>query len=334
MKKFAALFVVLIVLCIITVAGTRLAGFWPASPKGTAPSPPGPLRNTEKPSVKPNNPDHRDTSPPAPLPSPNDTDLPPVDNDIPVYNNPPPTDNNLPPADNDLPPAEQDRTIYSWWFKRNQEHKPPEFDPGQKSIVKGKGIFLGNTSEKKVYLTFDEGYENGYTPKILDTLKSNHVPAAFFVTADFVDKQPKLVQRMAVEGHIVGNHTATHRSLPELADSEIRKEIEITHYKVRELTGKDMKFMRPPMGEYNSRVLNELKELGYKAVFWSMAYRDWETDKQPGQVTAYNNVMDNVHPGAVILLHAVSKSNADALDEIIKGVKARGYSFASLKELE
>lgn len=238
------------------------------------------------------------------------------------------------PVINDQPPEKQDRTVYSWWFKRNSLHNPPQFDPAGVKMVQGKGIFLGNTSRKRVYLTFDEGYENGYTPEILDILKADDVHAAFFVTADFVNKNPGLVKRMVSEGHIVGNHTATHPCLPELTDSGIRHEIEVTHNKVRTLTGVNMIFMRPPKGEYNSRVINELNEQGYTPVFWSIAYKDWDVNNQPGKEAVLNNLVDNLHPGAVILLHAVSQSNTEALDEMIKDTRAQGYSFGTLDELK
>lgn len=230
-------------------------------------------------------------------------------------------------------PALLDRKVFSWWFERNSEHKPPRFDTALTAIAEGKGLYLGDTSQKIVYLTFDEGYENGFTPQILDVLKANGVYAAFFVTADFVDKNPELVKRMVAEGHVVGNHTATHPSLPSRTNAEIRSELAKVQEKVKNLTGASMTYMRPPKGEFNGRVLDVAAAEGYKTVFWSMAYRDWETDRQPGRDVALKHVMDNLHPGALILLHAVSSSNAEALDDIIKGVKSKGYSFGQLTDI-
>ncbi|MCL4440081.1 MAG: polysaccharide deacetylase family protein [Firmicutes bacterium] len=318
MKKFFIPLVILVLLGLAAAKGLHLTRFWTVQPHESVSSASDAPKDSSKDSAKVI---VKDTAKEATQPAVSSSPIP----------NPVSVDKIVP---NDLPPEKQDRTVYSWWFKRSSGNLPPEFDQDIVKMVRGKALYLGNTSEKMVYLTFDEGYENSYTPQILDTLKTNGIPAAFFVTADYVYKQPELVKKIAADGYIVGNHTSTHPSLPKLADSEIRKEIVTTHEKVRELTGIDMKFMRPPMGEYNSRVLNEINELGYKTVFWSLAYRDWEVDKQPGREAALSAVMDNLHPGAVILLHAVSQSNTEALDDIIKGIKAKGYSFAALNQLK
>ncbi|PKM81158.1 MAG: delta-lactam-biosynthetic de-N-acetylase [Firmicutes bacterium HGW-Firmicutes-14] len=330
MKKFAAVIFLITILGISTVGGTHLAKFLMASnEEPSSPLAKDPISSPGSNSPIPGNGDEEkdgqtggqvsdDPGDRTNTPGSQDSDSPGVVKDI----------------NNDLPPEQQDKTIFSWWFKRNPEHRPPEVETKAVETLKNKGVFLGKGSEKKVCLTFDEGYENGYTPRILDTLKNNAVPAAFFVTGDFAKKQPDLVKRMAAEGHIIGNHTTTHPSLPTITDREIRQEIKTTHDMVRDLTGVNMKFIRPPKGEYNSRVLTELNELGYSAVFWSMAYRDWEVDKQPGKEAALGHVMDNLHPGAVILLHAVSQSNTEALNDIIKGIRAEGYTFASLEELD
>lgn len=230
--------------------------------------------------------------------------------------------------------AEENKTVLSWFFYRNKEHRPTTTSPDYiKAIAGGKGLFLGPTDRKVIYLTFDEGYENGYTSQILDTLTANEVHAAFFVTGPYVRGNPALVRRMVTEGHVVGNHTQSHPSLPKVGNDLIREEVLSVHHQVRDLTGTEMHFFRPPMGEFNQRTLDQVHSLGYTSVFWSMAYKDWDTKHQPGKDTAYRHVVENIHPGAVILLHAVSQSNTEALADIIQELKRQGYRFGSLDEL-
>ncbi len=223
---------------------------------------------------------------------------------------------------------------YSWWYKKNTDHRQPEIDPYFIRELENRGYYVGTGSQKKVYLTFDEGYENGYTADILDVLKENGVQAAFFVTGKYIDKEPELVKRMVAEGHIVGNHTENHPSMPAISNTEIKAEIETVSSKYRVLTGESMSYLRPPKGEFNSRTLRVSKQLGYRTIFWSVAFRDWDVNNQPGKEISYQSVMDNVHNEAIILLHAVSESNRDALDRILKDLSAAGYSFASLDELQ
>jgi len=221
----------------------------------------------------------------------------------------------------------------SWWFKRNSDHLPPGAQ-SEIDIAKYDAYYLGNTKEKKIYLTFDEGYENGYTPKILDVLKEHNVKAAFFVTKPYIQSQPDLVKRMVEEGHIVGNHSVTHPSLPDKTDEEVKHEILETARYFEEVTGTSMPlFFRPPAGEYSERTLQITKDLGYKTIFWSMAYKDWDVNNQPGKQAAYEHIVQNHHPGAIILLHAVSSSNTEALGDMLKYLKDQGYTFASLNEL-
>ncbi|NDL68064.1 delta-lactam-biosynthetic de-N-acetylase [Clostridiales bacterium F-3ap] len=220
-----------------------------------------------------------------------------------------------------------------WSFRRNPDHKPAAgntpFDVGAYGAYG-----LEDTKEKVVYLTFDEGYEYGYTPKILDVLKDKGVKAAFFVTKPYIKANPDLVERMSKEGHVVGNHSATHPSFPGLTDGQLRKELEDTEAAFADVTGQRMDpFFRPPMGEYSQRVLELVRQEGYKTIFWSMAYKDWDVNSQPGAEVAYRHVMDNHHAGAIILLHAVSSSNTEALGEMIDGLRREGYRFKSLQEL-
>lgn len=221
----------------------------------------------------------------------------------------------------------------SWWFKRNSDHLPPGAQ-SEIDLAKYDAYYLGNTKEKKIYLTFDEGYENGYTPKILDILKEHNVQAAFFVTKPYIKSQPDLVKRMVNEGHLVGNHSVSHPSLPDKNKEEVEYEILETARYFEEITGTPMPlFFRPPAGEYSERTLQITKDLGYKTIFWSMAYKDWDVNNQPGKQAAYEHIVQNHHPGAIILLHAVSSSNTEALGDMLKYLKDKGYTFASLNEL-
>ncbi|HBC93000.1 MAG TPA: delta-lactam-biosynthetic de-N-acetylase [Pelotomaculum sp.] len=221
-----------------------------------------------------------------------------------------------------------------WGLKRNDSHRQPEMSASTIAGLSKYGAYwIGSPDEKTLYLTFDEGYENGYTSRILDILKANDVKAAFFVTGHYLKSQSELVKRMVDEGHIVGNHTDSHPSLPGVSDEEIKKELQVVEQAYEQLTGrKDMKYLRPPMGEYSERTLAGTRELGYHNIFWSMAFVDW-VPMPGGPDEAYQSVMDNLHNGALILLHAVSKDNTEALDRILKDTKAQGYTFKTLDDL-
>jgi len=219
------------------------------------------------------------------------------------------------------------------WGFRPMAGARPEFTAGQISLMeKSNSIYMGSDEDKSIYLTFDEGYENGYTAPILDTLKKNNVTAAFFITGPYLDKNLDLVRRMVDEGHIVGNHTVKHLSLPSLNDSEIERELIELDRKFYNMFGISMKYLRPPMGEYSERTLFISKNLGYTNVFWSFAYRDWETDNQKGADYAVEQFKKGLHGGGVILLHAVSKDNAEGLERMIENAQAQGYIFKSLDE--
>lgn len=221
----------------------------------------------------------------------------------------------------------------SWWFRRNTEHLPPS---AQDEIAIGNydAYYLGDTQHKVIYLTFDEGYENGYTPKILDVLKANDVQAAFFVTKSYMEDQPDLVKRMVSEGHIVGNHSVTHPAMSGLSKEQILAELNGCAAYYKELTGQEMpKYFRPPEGIYSIHSLEQTKAAGYKTIFWSFAYNDWDPQNQPGTKAAYDMVMTNYHNGCIMLLHAVSQSNTEALDQMIKDLKTKGYVFQTLDQL-
>lgn len=221
-----------------------------------------------------------------------------------------------------------------WGFVKNKE-APPDIPQEIVDMLKKYDAFYMDTSgEKVLYLTFDEGYENGYTAQILDVLKEYNVPAAFFVTGSYFDREPELIKRMVAEGHIIGNHTQNHPNLHRLENPDKMKEdLKILDDKYFEMFGEHMKYMRPPEGEYSERVLATAKDAGYKTVFWSFAYRDWERDVNRGESYAIEQVTPYLHSGAIILLHAVSRDNAEALDDIIKYAKERGYVFKSLDEI-
>lgn len=224
-----------------------------------------------------------------------------------------------------------DNTKYSWWITMNKKHETPGIAPNAKKLLSQyDGVYIGDTTRKVIYLTFDEGYENGYTRKILDTLKANDVRAVFFVTGPYIKGQGDLIKAMLDDGHLIGNHTINHPSLPNLDVTGVEKELYGLEKEFYSKFGKGFRYMRPPSGEYSERVLAASQQLGYKTVFWSFAYKDYETDKQKGAEYAYNMVMNNIHNGAILLLHAVSKDNADALDRIIKDIKAQGYSIELL----
>lgn len=205
----------------------------------------------------------------------------------------------------------------------------------QKEFDKYGALTLDTSGEKVLYLTFDCGYEyENLTSKVLDVLKEKGVSATFFCTLDHIKKEPDLIARMIKEGHIVGNHSATHPSFPTISRTEMAKEIEETENYLRENFGYGAKYFRFPAGEYNENALDLVKSLGYMSVFWSVAYDDWATDNVRGKDYAIEKVMSRLHPGAVILLHSVSKDNAAALPEIIDKARAQGYRFESIMNYE
>lgn len=222
----------------------------------------------------------------------------------------------------------------AWGFVRKKDGVQPEFAAiYTKSLNDYKGIYVGNKEEQVVYLTFDEGYENGYTPAILDTLKEKDCPATFFVTTPYVKKNADLVQRMIDEGHIVGNHTVNHPSMPSVTDDEkLKNEVMGLHDYIKENFDYEMAYLRPPKGEYSERTVAISKDLGYTTVLWSQAYDDWDVNNQKGIEYAKKMILNNLHNGAVILLHAVSKDNTEVLGEVIDEIRNRGYEIRALDE--
>lgn len=224
--------------------------------------------------------------------------------------------------------------IERWWLKRNENHQTPEVSD-HIDLSKYDAYYVNpKCKKKKIVLTFDCGYENGFTPKILDVLKKQKIVAAFFVTKPFIREGRELVRRMKKEGHIVGNHTVHHKSMPTLSDRDNKQEIIDCAEYCKEATGYEMDhFIRPPMGEYNEKTLKLTKSMGYKTIFWSMAYVDFDVNKQPGKQYVVEHFKKYTHNGAIPLMHNVSQSNAEALDEVITNLKKEGYQFESLKKL-
>jgi peptidoglycan-N-acetylmuramic acid deacetylase len=222
----------------------------------------------------------------------------------------------------------------SFGYIPNKENLPVTINKAVDNLLtKYNGLYIDKRNNKNIYLTMDEGYENGYTSRILDTLKQKNIKCAFFITKQYLDKNENLVKRMIDEGHIVGNHTVSHPSLPPLSNEKIVSEIKTLHDAVLDKFSYKTTYFRTPSGEFSENVLSIINSLGYQPVFWSFAYRDWETDKQKGADNALNTVMNGIHNGCILLLHAVSKDNTDALPDIIDELKNKGYSFSSLNNI-
>lgn len=223
----------------------------------------------------------------------------------------------------------------SWGLCFREANKVPEGNATADELLKYDAYFVGDTQKKNIYLTFDVGYEAGFTENILDTLKKNDVKATFFIVGNYFDSNPDTIKRMDEEGHIVANHTLTHPNMSKMSTFEdFKAQIEPNEQKYKNITGKDMKkYYRPPQGVYNTQNLQDAQNLGYKTIFWSVAYVDWERDNQPTHQKAMETLLKRVHDGAIILLHSTSKTNMEILDELIHTLKDQGYVFSSLDEL-
>ena len=223
----------------------------------------------------------------------------------------------------------------SWGLSFPAEGEAPHGPASATQLRKYDAVYIGDTNEKVLYLTFDAGYENGNTAKILDILKKHNVPAAFFLVGNYIEKNPDLVRRMVDEGHIVGNHTMHHYDMSKISDkAAFRKELSDLESLYQHVTGREMpKFYRPPQGIYSESNLKMAQELDYKTIFWSLAYVDWQNDKQPTADYAFSKLLPRTHNGAVVLLHSTSATNAAILDELLTKWEAMGYHFASIKDL-
>lgn len=223
----------------------------------------------------------------------------------------------------------------NWGLSFQQDGEPPVANASFEELKKYNAYYAENTTEKKLYLTFDAGFENGNTPAILDALKKHDVKATFFVVGTYIKDNPDLVRRIHEEGHIIGNHTYHHPDMSQIATKEsFEKELSDVESQYKEVVGEEMtKFYRPPQGKYNESNLQMAKDLGYHTFFWSLAYVDWYENNQPSKEEAFQKLLGRIHPGAIVLLHSTSKTNADILDELLTKWEEMGYEFASLETL-
>ena len=223
----------------------------------------------------------------------------------------------------------------SWGLSFRAEGAAPIGPANSEKLAEYNAVYLGNTEEKVIYLTFDAGYENGCTARILDTLKAHNAPAAFFLVGNYIEKNADLVRRMVDEGHVVGNHTMHHYDMSRISDrAAFERELTELEKLFRETTGKELpKYYRPPQGIYSEENLEMARELGYKTVFWSLAYVDWNNDDQPSKEEAFDKLLPRIHNGAVVLLHSTSSTNAEILDELLTRWEDMGYTFGSITEL-
>ena len=223
----------------------------------------------------------------------------------------------------------------SWGLSFQEEGKPPVANTTASKMKDFDAYYMQETSEKVLYLTFDCGYENGNTPQILDALKKHQAPATFFVVGHFLETSPDLVKRMISEGHTVGNHTYHHPDMSKISSvGDFSAELSAVDNLYQEITGESISpYYRPPQGKYSETNLKMAKDLGYSTFFWSLAYVDWNTDAQPSHDEAFQKLLGRVHPGAVLLLHNTSKTNAEILDELLTKFEEMGYRFQPLDEL-
>ena len=223
----------------------------------------------------------------------------------------------------------------NWGLSFQTEGKPPVANAPADQLKAYNASYAEMTGEKVIYLTFDAGYENGNTPAILDALKKHQVPAAFFVVGNYLETSPDLVKRMLAEGHIVANHTYHHPDMSKISSKEsFSKELTDLETLYTEITGQTMpKYYRPPQGKYSESNLQMAKDLGYHTFFWSLAYVDWYQDKQPSREEAFKKLLGRIHPGAVVLLHSTSSTNAAILDELLTKWEDMGYTFKSIDAL-
>ena len=232
-------------------------------------------------------------------------------------------------------PFQVDAESLKWGFQKGKEEKQAQAGSAFDQLLKKYGVYYkGSPDEKVLYLTFDNGFENGYTESILDTLKQENVPATFFLTGHYVKSATDLVNRMIDEGHIIGNHSYGHPNMAELSEERMKEEWEMFDKVLGENTKvQRTRFARPPEGVFSEKLLAYGNELGYQHVFWSVAFVDWYADRPQGKEYAYNHLMNQIHPGAIILMHTVSPDNAAALPDFIRDAKRKGYTFDSIESL-
>ena len=223
----------------------------------------------------------------------------------------------------------------NWGLSFQEEGKPPVANTTAEELKQFDAYYMQNTEEKNIYLTFDCAYENRKTAPILDALKKHNAPATFFIVGNFLSTSPDLVRRMTEEGHTVGNHTFHHPDMSKISSIDaFSKELKDLEDLYKETTGKEMvKYYRPPQGKYSESNLKMAQDLGYQTFFWSLAYVDWYQDKQPSSEEAFQKLLGRIHPGAIVLLHSTSSTNAAILDELLSKWEEMGYQFQSLEYL-
>lgn len=223
----------------------------------------------------------------------------------------------------------------NWGLGFGTEGTQPTGTASAEELKEYNAYYVGDGEEKKIYLTFDCGYENGNSSAILDALKKHDVPATFFVVGHFLESAPEMVKRMVEDGHAVGNHTYHHYDMSKISDPAVfRKEMDDVRTLFQEITGTEMAmYYRPPQGKYSETNLQMAKDLGYSTFFWSLAYVDWNVDAQPSHEEAFSKLTGRIHPGAVVLLHNTSKTNGEILDELLTKWEEMGYTFGKLEEL-
>lgn len=226
--------------------------------------------------------------------------------------------------------------VTDWGLSFQKEGDSPIGNADSDYLSQFDSYFIGDEAEKKIYLTFDAGYENGYTPAILEALDKHNVKATFFVVGHFLDKNKNLTLDILKRGHTIGNHTYSHPNMSSISDkASFEKELSKNEALYKEITGEDMpKFYRPPQGKFSEENLKMAKELGYKTIFWSLAYVDWNVDKQPDNEESINLLCSRIHPGAIVLLHNTSKTNSEILDKLLTKWEEMGYTFGTLSELK
>jgi peptidoglycan-N-acetylmuramic acid deacetylase len=236
-------------------------------------------------------------------------------------------------AASSVDPEKVSNELIQWGVQATTDGSAPRIPASWSKLLDAYGaICLGDTAKREVFLTFDAGYEAGYTSRLLDVLKEEGVTAAFFISGYYIKSQPGLVKRMVAEGHTVGNHGYSHLSMPSLDVHTMRSEILAVGAKYKVLTGEDMRYFRPPSGELSARTLAVARDLGYVTVLWSLAYKDWEP-LPGGPEESYQTLISRLHNGAVILLHVTSKDDAEVFQRMVRAIKAAGYEFGRLDEI-
>ena len=236
-------------------------------------------------------------------------------------------------AVNRLGAAEAAAGITDWCLSFQSEGAPPVANASQEYLRNFDALYVGDANQKEIYITFDAGFENGNTEKILDALKKHGVKATFFLVGNYFETQPELVKRMAKEGHTIGNHTYSHPDMSKIGDIQsFQTELQKNEALYRDILGSEMpKLYRPPQGKFCEENLKMAQQLGYSTVFWSLAYVDWYADDQPTPEQAFSKLLPRIHPGAVVLLHSTSSTNAEILDELLTKWEETGYSFGDLE---